>query len=50
MFECSPMRFRSGQIVENLDARNAPVRRAHAASGGGLGAYGDDIHGLPRAG
>ena len=27
-FERSPMRFRNRQIVENLHARNAPVRHA----------------------
>jgi hypothetical protein len=39
------MRFRSGQVVENLHARNARVHRALVAGGGRLGAYGDDIHG-----
>jgi hypothetical protein len=39
------MRFRSSEVVENLHARNARVHRAFVAGGGGLGAYGDDIHG-----
>ena len=41
----APMRFRKGQIVEDLHPCNAPVRRAQAATDNRLRAYGDDVHG-----
>lgn len=45
----APMRFRKGQIVEDLHTLNAPVGRAQAASDNRLRAYGYDVHGCKAA-